>query len=322
MRHPVDLGSVAVLRFGPDHVRFFTDGWGDEDLLTPVDVTQVPVEPLAIRWLTSTTDAGVVIRHGTFTSPFELLPDRARQGSVVAVEPDTGWNRTVVLMPAWNEHEPHVRMALARRLSRHGISSIILENAYFGSRHPDPHGGHPIRTVSDFMLMGASAVIEARNILAAVRDQGMLVGVSGYSMGGNTAALVAASMPFPVAAAPLAAAYSPAPVFLGGVLRHGIAWDALGGTDQADRLGEVLGRVSVLSVPPPAHAANAIIVGARSDAYIPRATTDELADHWPGCELRWERGGHATLVWLRKDRLADAVIDAFDRQYPDAPLPI
>ncbi len=74
-------------------------------------------------------------------------------------------------------------------------------------------------------------------------------------------------------------------------------------------------RVSVLNIPARDHTANAIIVGARTDAYIPREATQDLADHWPGSELRWEPGGHATLVWYRKDRLARAVLDALDRTY-------
>jgi hypothetical protein len=313
VRHPVDLGSVAVLRYGPKDVRFFTDGWGPEDLLEPIEIMAIPADPLAVTWLSEMGDEHTITRHGTFTSPLALLPSRARTGSVASIGPRLQSTRTVVLMPAWNEHEPRVGVAIARNLARRGIESIILENAYFGSRHPDPHSGHPIRTVADFMVMGASACIEARGLLAAIRENGRTPGVAGYSMGGNTAALVTATVPFPVASAPLAASHSPAPVFLDGVLRHGIAWDALGGPEQATRLRSVLGRVSVLHLDPPDHVRHAIIVGARSDGYIPASATRELADHWTGSTLRWEPGGHATLVWLRKERLAKAIIDAFDR---------
>jgi predicted alpha/beta hydrolase family esterase len=78
----------------------------------------------------------------------------------------------------------------------------------------------------------------------------------------------------------------------------------------------VLGGVSVLRIPPTRHLSAAVIVGARSDAYIPRTATQQLADHWVGSQLRWEPGGHATLVWFRKNRLATAVIDAFERLEP------
>lgn len=316
MRHLIDLGSVAVLRYGPKDIRFFTDGWGPRELLEPIDIMAMPADPLPVAWLSENGDEHTITRHGTFTSPLELLPSRARTGSVISIGPRSRSSRSVVLMPAWNEHEPRVRVAIARSLARRGIESIILENAYFGSRHPDPHSGHSIRTVADFMVMGASACIEARGLLATVRESGRTAGVAGYSMGGNTAALVTATVPFPVASAPLAASHSPAPVFLDGVLRHGIAWDALGGQDQANRLRSVLGRVSVLHLDPPDHARHAIIVAARSDAYIPASATMDLADHWPGSILRWEPGGHATLVWLRKERLANAIVEAFDRFEP------
>lgn len=320
MRHPIDLGSVAVLRYGPKDIRFFTDGWGPEDLLEPIDIMAIPADPLPVTWLSEKGDEHTIVRHGTFTSPLELLPRRARTGSVISITPRSQSSRSVVLMPAWNEHEPRVRVAIARILARRGIESIILESAYFGSRHPDPHSGHSIRTVSDFMVMGASACIEARGLLATLRDLGRTAGVAGYSMGGNTAALVSATVPFPVASAPLAASHSPAPVFLDGVLRHGIAWDALGGPEQAGRLRSVLGRVSVLHLDPPDHVRHAIIVGARSDAYIPATATRDLAEHWTGSTLRWEPGGHATLVWLRKERLATSIGEAFDRVERARPL--
>lgn len=315
MKHPIDMLATGILKYGPDDVRFFTDGWGEESFLHPPDLAQLPLDSLPIEWLTTEDRGAVIVTHGAFSSPVPVLPHRAGQGSVLLVEPRHQTERIVVLMPAWNEHEPRVRVALAERLATHNISSVILENAYFGSRHPDPTEGHPIRTVADFMMMGESAVVEARGILTWLRNQGRDVGVAGYSMGGNTAAIVAASLPYSLAAAPMAASHSPSPVFLDGVLWHGVSWDALGGQDEADRLREVLGRVSVLRIPALPHTSTAVIVGARSDAYIPQSAVQDLANHWPGSELRWLPGGHATLVWFRKDQLARAVIDSFDRAY-------
>jgi dienelactone hydrolase len=313
MRHPVDRTAAVILRLGPPSVRFFSDGWGDDELLDPPDLRTIPAEPLDIRWITESGDGNIRVAHGVFTSPVAQLPHRARLGSALRILPPEDPRRMVVLMPAWNEHEPHVRVALAHLLADRGIGSILLENAYFGTRRPDDTATHPIRTVSDFMVMGSSAVIEARAILAGLRSSHPEIGVSGYSMGGNTAALVAASVPFRVAVAALAASHSPAPVFLDGVLHNGVAWDALGGRDAADRLRSVLGAVSVLNLEPPPHVAAAVVVGARSDAYIPASATRRLAEHWRGSLLRFEPGGHASLVWLRKRRLADAIRLAFDR---------
>ncbi len=223
-----------------------------------------------------------------------------------------------MLMAAWNEHDPKVRIAIGHLLAERDIASVIPENPFYGSRHPNPQLDQPIRTVSDFMRMGIAAVTEGRGILTGLRDPRHELGVSGYSMGGNLAAIISATSDFPLATAPLAASHSPAPVFLDGVLRGGISWDALGGESEAPRLRSVLNSVSVLRVPAPAHAGRAVIVGGRTDGYIPQTATNALADHWRGSQLRMLRGGHATLVWRHKAALADAIGASFDRMYGDS----
>ncbi len=314
MIHPIDRAAGLALARGPSRLRFFSQGWGDPELLALPPLAERDPEPLPITWLSSETEPyGLVIEHGVFTSPADALPHRSLQGSVISVSPPEKTNRVVVLMPAWNEHDPKVRVSMAGHLARKGIRSIILENPYYGSRHPNPDHDQPIRTVSDFMVMGAAAVSEARGILTWFHEQGWDAGVSGYSMGGNTTALVAATMPVPVAVAPLAASHSPGPVFLDGTLRGGIAWDALGGRAQEGRLRSTLGSVSVLNIEPAPHTAHAVIVRASRDGYIPVSAVEALADHWRGSDLRVVRGGHATAIWYRKDQLTDAIVDSFDR---------
>ena len=314
MIHPIDrLAGFAIAR-GPGHLKFFSKGWGDELLVDLSETLSSPPTPIAIEWLTrSTTSTGRIVEHGTFHSPAPHLPHRSKVANVLSIAPPTPTDRLVVLMPAWNEHDPKVRVAMAKLLADKGIRSLILENPFYGTRHPDPDGGQPIATVSDFMVMGGAAVGEARGILAAESDKGLSVGVSGYSMGGNTAAIVSATVDFPVATAPLAASHSPGPVFLDGVLNGGIDWKALGGRDHEQRLRDTLTGVSVLDFEPKPHHTTAIIVRAASDGYIPASATQELVDHWPGSELRVLHGGHASLVWFRKNQLANAIIDAFDR---------
>lgn len=314
MIHPIDRAAAIALARGPERLRFFSKGWGDEELLDPDSIFPADQQALPVTWLSADVEPyGITVEHGTFTSPSDLLPHRSLQGSVISVSPPDPTNRVVVLMPAWNEHDPKVRVAMAGHLARKGIRSIILENPYYGSRQPDPDHSQPIRTVSDFMVMGAAAVSEARGILMWLYEQGWEIGVSGYSMGGNTTALVAATMEVPLAAAPLAASHSPGPVFLDGVLREGIAWDALGGRAQEGRLRSTLGSISVLNIEPAPHTAHAVVVRASLDGYIPPDAVEALSDHWHGSELRVVRGGHATAIWYRKDQLTDAIVDAFNR---------
>jgi dienelactone hydrolase len=314
MIHPVDRAAGFALSRGPARLRFFSEGWGDSELLAPAEMVDAVPQSLPITWLSHQVEPyGLTIDYGTFTSPSEWLPHRSQQGSVISISPPERTNRVVVLMPAWNEHDPKVRVAMAGHLARKGIRSIIPENPYYGTRHPNAGHGQPIRTVADFMIMGAAAVNEARAILTWFHDEGWDIGVAGYSMGGNTTAIVAATMPVPLAAAPLAASHSPGPVFLDGVLREGIAWDALGGRAQEGALRSTLGAISVLNIDPAPHTAHAVVVRTSQDGYVPPNAVQALSDHWPGSELRIVRGGHATAIWYRKDQLTDAIVDSFNR---------
>ncbi len=314
MIHPLDRVAGAALGRGPQRLKFFSGGWGDESRIGQADALAAEPTTIDISWITHAKNAaGHTVAHGCFTSPAANLPARSRIASVISVSPENESGNIVVLMPAWNEHDPKVRVAMANLLAAKGIRSIILENPYYGSRHPYPAGGQPIQTVADFMVMGGAAVHEARAILTAFHRSGAVVGVAGYSMGGNTAALVSATLDFPTATAPLAASHSPGPVFLDGVLSRGIDWTALGGWSQEPRLRSALSSISVLNIEPKPHLARAIIVRAANDGYIPKVATDRLVDHWHGSELRVLPGGHATLVWFRKPALARAIADSFDR---------
>ena len=314
MIHPIDRLAGFALSKGPSHLKFFSRGWGDASLVDPSETLGRAPTPITIDWLSrSTTSSGRIVEHGTFDSPAPHLPHRSQVANVLSISPSSHTDRVVVLMPAWNEHDPKVRVAIAKLLADKGVRSLILENPFYGTRHPDPEGGQPITTVSEFMVMGSAAVVEARGILAAEFAKGSSIGVSGYSMGGNTAAIVSATLSIPLATAPLAASHSPGPVFLDGVLNRGIDWEALGGREHEQRLRDTLTGVSVLELEPQPHLSKAIIVRAASDGYIPASATQELVDHWPGSELRVLRGGHASLVWFRKGQLTTAIVDAFDK---------
>ncbi len=312
MIHPLDrLGGIVVSR-GPDRLRFFTDGWGDPAAIEAAAIPSGDPRPIEIEWVSDATDDGINVSVGIFDSPVATLPHHAQHGAVTRIRPEGGADRMVVLMAAWNEHDSRARFGIARRLAQRGIGSLVLENPYYGIRRPIDHDGQPIRTVADFFQMGIGAVVEGRGLLATVRERGFTPGVAGYSMGGNIAALVSSTMPFPVATAPLAASYSPAPVYLDGALRGGIDWDALGGEPLAEpRLRETLLRASVLDRPPPDHARHAVLISARSDGYVPPTATRALHEHWPGSELRWIGAGHATLLWTHKADLARGIEDSF-----------
>jgi len=97
-------------------------------MIDPTSVLSSPVEPIEISWLThDRDDTGRTVSRGTFTSPAPHLPDRSKVAAVISISPVPDTERVVVLMPAWNEHDPRVRVGIAQRLAVHGITSIILE---------------------------------------------------------------------------------------------------------------------------------------------------------------------------------------------------
>ncbi len=301
------------MSYGPRALRFFAEGWGDPQHLGDLSLRIGRPDPVDIDWISRRSSDGLTTAVGLFESPRAAdLPARSRTAVVTRIEPARPTGRVVVLMSAWNEHDSRGRYDLARRLAERGIGSLVLENPYYGVRRPCE--GQPIRTVADFARMGSAAVAEGRALLATIRADGGTPGVSGYSMGGNISALISATLPFPVATAPLAASHSPAPVYLDGVLRGGIDWEALGGEEYAaPRLRDWMLTASVRTVEPVDHTRHAVIVAADSDGYVPRRATEILHDHWPGSELRWIGAGHATLWWFGRRLMVDAIEEAFER---------
>lgn len=314
--HPVDRAAAMLFRHGPKSLKVFRSGWGDEELIDSLAVTgdEPPPASITITWDDPVTSDALVTTDGAFPSPAEHLPAASRLAHVRRIDPPAPTHRLVVMMAAWNDHGYRTRTGLAVRLAARGISSVMLENPYYGPRRAwsDP----PIRTVADFAVMGRAAVQEGRALLDYFADD-YEVGVTGYSMGGNIAALIGALMERPVAIAGLAASHSPGPVWLDGIITHMVDWEALGGRADGneERLRRELSGASVLAVSPHPHTASAVIVGAQSDGYIPPSAVEALHAHWPGSELRWLPGGHATMIWRQKDALVDAIEASFDRLY-------
>jgi len=312
--HPIDRAAAFMIQRGPRRLRIFPGGWGDQRyvaLLHDTGVFDKPPPLLTISWGPTKHLADRTVADGHFAA-FSDLPPEAATAAIRLVEPVGGAGRLCLLMAAWNDHGYDTRQHLADELLQRGIASLILEMPYYGHRRTVGHDDQPIQTVADFARMGVGAVSEGRALLNHFRPR-YRMGVSGYSMGGNIGALVGATAGFPVAMAPLAASHSPGPVFLDGVISYGIQWEPLGGTDQADDLRAALTSASVLRLPAPDWAPAAVMVAARHDGFIPIDAVEALHDHWPGSELRWRRGGHATLLWKQRAALADAILASFDR---------
>ena len=316
MIHPVDL--LAPVGFLLDRrTKVFVDGWGDPDALDLFErglTAADPLPDLGLEWGRKEEHRGFRIRRATATSPVAaMLASEARVMTVEWIEPSQGSDRIVVLLPAWNDEHFTVRRKFSTALAARGISSLIADVAFYGARRIHPISTPAIRTVGDFVLMGYSAVAEARGLVAVATSLGR-GGVAGYSMGGNLAAHVSATVARPIATTPLAASHGPAPVYLRGALRRAIDWSALGGRDVArPRLEDLLSKASVLNLPPMAHHPAAIVVSGARDGFVLPEFSRDLAAHW-GAELRTVHGaGHGTLLWRHRPLLVEAIADSFDR---------
>lgn len=315
MPHIIDSLAGVLYRFGPAANAVFPDGWGDrvtvEMLADPESITG-PVAGAEVVWGRKEERVGHRVIRGQFTSPVaDLLPLESRVVPVELIEPAVGSSRVALLLPAWNDHGFDQRRKLASLLVEYGIASLMFDIPLYGGRRVTTVREQAIRTVADFAIMGFGAVQEAKALLAGL-DRSKTSGVAGFSMGGNLAAIVGAVHEAPIAITALAASHSPGPVYLDGVLRHAIRWDALGGRDQAGHLREILTSASALEYPARTHHRSAIVVSAEGDAFVPPEASAALARHW-SAELRTIAGGHATALWRHRPVLASTIADTFER---------
>jgi hypothetical protein len=315
--HWLDRFASYTLAHTPPRRRVFRHGWGDTDILDYYVANArhaPPIPEIPIAEHPAWRDGNTIIQDLTFESPGEFLPEPARLARARLITTTAEPERLVLLAAAWNEGGYAARTKLAHLLSEHGIASVLLEQPFYGSRSPAPDGEQPITRVSDFAIMGRSAVGEGRVLANHFRRLGYTVGVSGFSMGGNTAAFVAATVPFAVAATPIAAAHSAAPPFLHGLIGLTFDWDALGGNNPhtRQRLAEFLLSASVLYFDPPVAPGAAVLLAATRDGYVPTSAVQAIHRHWPGSVMQWVNAGHGSLLWRHKDRFVAAICESFD----------
>jgi dienelactone hydrolase len=308
----------------------FRDGWGDPEVLERLsrpEPTEINDPPLHITWGPASFSRGMYRRRGFFESPardilrhdetqlarIEVLLPASSAASFGAYDDLPALDVPVCLHLASSGEENFLRRRrFARPLVARGIGAVILENPYYGSRRPKGQRAYLLRCVTDQLAMNRATVREAKALLSFFHGRGhRRIAVSGYSMGGFTAALTSTRCAFPVAVVPCAAGLSPATVFTEGVLSGSVRWSSLGG-DGRQRLREILDAVAsyLESAKKPT---SAIIVAARSDGFVPAAEVEALHRAWPEAELRWVEGGHVSAYVRHQTAMRQAIIDAMDR---------
>jgi len=302
--------------------RFFQDGWGDRDLCESMDpqaLSRRRIPRLEVRLGPGRREHGGVLHDAAFESPEERLPACARTARLRLLLPERGARAVAIHLAASGDQGFGVRLRFAAPLLERGIGALVLENAYYGARRPPNQPRHAFRSISDLHLMGSATFQEGRALLRWLRDtlRIPLVGVTGYSMGGQLAAMVGASVPFPCAVVPVAAPCSPESVLRHGVLHHVAEWRAIAGTGRdldaaREELCRHLARFSVTALAPPAWPRAAIVVGTSGDGVVPPKDQERVARHW-GAELRWLPAGHVSAVLGHRSAMREAIADAFDR---------
>ena len=316
--HLLDL-FLGMTSRGP---RFFEDGWGDRalcDASEPELLLRRRVRPVEVRLGPAQRAHGGVLREGTFESPEERLPACARTARVKLLMPEGEARGVALHLAASGDQGFGLRLRFAAPLLERGLGAMVLENAYYGSRRPERQIAHALRSVSDLYLMGAATFLEGRALLRWLHhDLGHArVGISGFSMGGQMAAMVGASMDFPLAVVPIAASCSADSVLRHGVLRHAPSWARLIGDGETEDIAREallgkLAQVSVTALPAPVFPAAAIVVGTAQDGVVPPSEMRRIAEYW-GAELRWLPAGHVSAVLRHQGPMRQAIQDAFER---------
>lgn len=321
----LDRVASWLYRRRADDRKLFADGWGEDDAALDERFARVtemtPPAPARPTWTPWKERRSIRSRRGAFPSPEADLPDAIRTVFMRQVEPTTGANgRSVVLLGAWGDEGEAGRLAVARRLARHGVSSLLPETPFHGRRRlPDPRrrgrsrAGSPVRTVVEFAQMTRAHIAEGLALLAHRREAGEATpGVAGFSMGAAHAGAVAALDPAGPPTLLSAVAYTSTVPFLDGALRPFIAWSALGGEEAGSaRLRELLGQISLLRLPTPARPDRIVLLAGRHDRYIDPAAVERLAAAWR-VEIGWRPHDHAGLWFFDRRQFADAALRALD----------
>ena len=92
---------------------------------------------------------------------------------------------------------------MCKPLLDYGITSIIVENPFYGSRKPADQSGSCLLNVQDLFIMGGSLVLECLVLFNYLErcNYGPL-GVTGVSLGGHMCSLAGCSWPKPISIVP------------------------------------------------------------------------------------------------------------------------
>ncbi|KAK9791405.1 hypothetical protein WJX73_007571 [Symbiochloris irregularis] len=239
---------------------FFSKGWGD---LNVVDFNEDArafqhwppphFDQLKIHWerkeagKSKRSGHGFELLEGTFRTPctgriYDALPEESRTARVQLLLPaKSGAAHACVLhLAATGDQSFRGRIQLGAPLLSQGIATMVLESPFYGRRAPVLQQGSRLERVSDLLVLGRSTIEESLCLLHWAQAQGFArLGMSGFSMGGVHACMVASLYPFPIACTPLLAPRSAGAAYCKGALSVATGWRSL--TSPLDERGKDVG---------------------------------------------------------------------------------
>ena len=304
--------------------RFFSKGWGDhaamDEVQRHISSGQRPAD-ITVKWESEWTPyLGHFARDGYFETPWfqPYLPAECRTCYFRLIQPEPDSPCPVYLQMATSGEEGYrareANFAIPLLDKRHG--SLILEHPFLGRRRPSGQHSTRLGQVSDFLLLGGTAVEEARSLLQWLRTKGYRqLGITGVSIGGHLAALAGVLTGFDVAIVPYVAPHSAVPVFSEGLLKQACDWEKLAGNRidtqfASRRLCRCLQFTGMEHFPPPRNNSAVIAVAALDDRFVPRHSIETMSRHWPDAEFRWIKGGHVSSILGRRKVHLAALFDA------------
>ena len=221
------------------------------------DLSTITLSNDQIKFTEPTVVSGsktVTIREGQFESPLAyLLPTESKKSLFYVVEPSSSTSSSssskpkddlyVVMMPATGEQGKRERLQVATELAtKYGWKSIIVIAPFYGRRKPKSSSQRLffLNTVSDALVQSIAVVQETTAITRYFLNKSSSnnssnprkVVLTGFSWGSAMSSLITTSLLMSgidgrrIGHVPYVGSASPG-VFVGGVLKNGIDWDAL-----------------------------------------------------------------------------------------------
>lgn len=297
----------------------FDGGWGDEAKVDALGRGFPLVEhPQALRPTFGPFQPrleGLESADGSYLSPLiDQLPAGVGHGRVrwLRKAGDTQPKATVLVFAGSGEEGYALRERVFSPLAREGIHLWMVENSFYGARRARGQRSAELPTVSEQGLLNYTMVEEGRALatgLAGMENIGRL-GITGYSLGGFTTSMVAATVGFPISAAVLAGGNSPAPVYTEGFLSASIDFTRLDSRDPESarrRLAAAFHESRLTLRPPPLDLAHTVLFAHRGDGYVPPEEVETLARHWKGVRTLWTDEGHISAYIMSTDGMRQAV---------------